>query len=177
MAIEVRGPRIQSVQFPGTFEVINSVVHVDGKIAIVCASKLPGPRQLLLASFDPQQGLFTLSSYQRQTVLSFGNETLVVEPDYSVLSAYMRSHEVPDGECFYEGAGIYVRVHEENTPTSPGRWPVLNLINGEVFDYPPSQRVHVFKRWRLGVRHGERVTWLLAVGGSLENWASSGMPK
>lgn len=178
MAIEVPGPHIQSVQFSGTFEVINSIVHVDGKIAIVCVSQLPGPRQLLLASFDAQQGGFALSSYQQQWVLSFGNEVSVLEPDYSVPSAYMRSHEVPKGACFYDGgSGVYVHVHEESTPSAPRRYPALNLLNGEVSDYPAAQRVHAFKRWRLGVRHGERVTWLLAVGGGLEPWASSHLPK
>jgi hypothetical protein len=173
MAIEVPGPEIKTLAFGGGFEVVNSAVHVDGKIAIVCVSANPGPRQLLLASFDPAEGFFTLSTYHQQTVLSFGT-SLVLEPDYSLPCGYVRAHEVSAGECFHDGNGLYVRLHVDQSP--PAQWPVLNLNSGKVHDYPPGQRVHVFKRWRLGVRHGDQVTWLLAVGAELANWASSRAP-
>lgn len=167
MNFEVAGLRFGSTQFSGSLDAVGSAVHADGKFAIVCVSQ-QGFRQLRLAAFDPAQGKFFISSYQQQTVLLLGNE-LVFEPDLSGPSEYAVPGQSSSTECYYDGQGAYVRLHVQ---AAPQEWPMLNLATGEVFGYPPDQKAHVFKRWRLGVRADKRVTWLLAVGAELPNWAA-----
>ena len=172
MTFKVAGLQFKTGELSGP-GAVGSAVHVDGKFGIVCVSQQSQSHPLLLASFDIAQGGFGIRPYQQRPALVLGNE-LVFEADLTVPSEYGLPGAASGSECYYDGAGIYVRLHVDQVPHE---WPMLNLATGEVITYPPGQRAHVFKRWRLGVQGNGRVTWLLAVGAQLAAWSSDTLSK
>jgi hypothetical protein len=155
-------------QFTGALgDAVGSAVHVDGKFAIVCVGENARPPQLLLASYDGKT--FRLSTYAQQQVLLLGaGHDFIFEPDLTIASEYGASGPTPSSECYYDARGFYVPVFNAGN-----QWQMLHLNTAHLVLWPQDTRTHIFRRWRLGVRKGERVTWLLAVGDQLLPFASS----
>jgi hypothetical protein len=117
MQLDVPGLQFKTSELTGP-EVLGSAIHIDGKFAIVSASPL---RRFTLAIFDGEQGKFRLSNYQQQTVLFLGSE-LLCEPDLTSPSEYRAPGPASLSECYYDGSGLYVRVHLD---PAPQEWPML----------------------------------------------------
>ena len=168
MAIEVRGPELASDRLPLITEP-GRIVHANGKVAIVAILKEREPNRtppLWLASFDPETSAFVISSYENQVVLGFG-EGAVIEPDLSVPSEQGSPGAASTTECYFRGEAFFIPLR---VPASPDQRAILNLNTGEISPAWTGQ-AHVFKRWRLGVQHDGRVTWVLAIGTALCPWA------
>ncbi len=169
MAIEVKGPqfelgRLSPTMAPGT------IVHADGKLALVAVSGDAAAGRtppLLLASFDPQKKMFMLSPYDGNTVLALRGD-VVIEPDLSIPGGRGSPGAGSTTECYFNGEAFFIPL---SVPAAPDQRPILNLDSGTVHSQWINQ-AHVFERWRLGVRHDGRVTWVLAIGADLIPWAS-----
>lgn len=169
MAIEVRGPQLECVRLSRP-PVLGSVVHANGKVAILAVSKEAAQNQtppVLLVSFDRATNRFEISQYDGNIVLGLGVD-VVIEPDLSIPSERGTPGPASSSECYYNGGAFFVRLH---VPAAPDQHPILNLGTGTISSEEVSQ-AYVFKRWRLGVRHDGRVTWVLAVDATLCAWAS-----
>ena len=173
MAIEVRGPEFESGGL-SPLTVPGLIVHANGKVAIVAILEERAPDRtppLLLASFDPAMSAFVISSYKDQkdqVVLKFGADA-VIEPDLSVPSERGSPEAASTTECYFNDGVFFIPLQ---APAGPNQRPILKLNTGEISSNSKwTGQAHVFKRWRLGVRHDGRVTWVLAIGAALCPWA------
>lgn len=168
---QVRDPQFSSAQFAGAANAAGTAVHVGGKLALLCVPQNP-PIRLMLASFDHAHGIFRLSTYHQEDVLTIGND-LVFEPDLSTPTHRAAPGPASTGEAYYNGVGLYVRLRVDHAPND---WPMLDLAASQILMWPPGEQAHVFTRWRLGIKTAQRITWVLAVGAQLEPWASELIP-